>query len=348
MNLSLGKADFPWLVLCYGGVFAAATAALSKRLDGRDARRAGRAAWCAAWLGATLVALLEPWGSWPPVNLSCAFVAAAWTAAAAAWAELARRPATAIAIWSLAVAGVGVAVGRVSSLPVGLALAVAVAFGGLVERAMRRAAWLPFRLAAYWASFVGTFAVLVPIALSTRDQAPRWCSAPHAAPIAAVLLLAAIPLAVAGTRALVAAGGTPEPLDPPTSLSRAGIYTHLRHPIQLAEILVVGSGAVLVGTRASLAFFALFSCALAGPIRLLEERALVTRFGTSAAEYLRACPAFIPRGWGGRKPDSARRPAPLTAIPGSSLGVAVGGTAEAKSPAHDGRGQAGPCRDLLG
>jgi protein-S-isoprenylcysteine O-methyltransferase Ste14 len=294
MNLALGKADLPWLVLCYGGAFAAATAALSKRLDGRDARRAGRAAWCAAWLGVTLVVLVEPWRSWPPVNLSCAFVAAAWTAAAAAWANLARRPVATAAIWSLAVTGVGVVVGRVSSVPVGLALAVAVAFGGLVERAMRRAAWLPFRLAAYWASFVGTFAVLVPIALSARDQAPRWCSVSHAAPIAGVLLLVAIPLAVAGTRALVAAGGTPEPLDPPTSLSRTGIYAHLRHPIQLAEILIVGSGAMLVGTRASLTFFALFSCALAGPIRLLEERALVARFGPSAVEYRRACPAFVP------------------------------------------------------
>ena len=295
MNLSLGRADFPWLVLCYGGAFAAATAALSKRLDGRDARRAGRAAWCAAWLSVTLVGLTEPWRSWPPVNLSCAFVAAAWTAAAAAWANLARRPTTAAAIWSLAVAGVGVAVGCVSRWPEGLALAIAVAFGGLVERAMRRAVWLPFRLAMYWASFVGTFAVLIPIALSARDQAPRWCSAPHAAPIAVILLLAAIPLAVAGTRALVAAGGTPEPFDPPAFLSRAGIYAHLRHPIQLAVILIVGSGAVLVGTRASLAFFVLFSCALAGPIRLLEERALVARFGPSAAEYRRACPAFVPR-----------------------------------------------------
>jgi protein-S-isoprenylcysteine O-methyltransferase Ste14 len=295
MSLSFRSSDAGWLVLSYAGVLLAAIGAMSKHLDGRDARRAGRAAWCAAWLGVTLVSLLQPLSGWPVVDLSCAFVAAAWTAAAAVWAGLARRPATAAATWLLAVGGVAGGVGFLRGWPLGLALAGAVVFGGLVERAMRRQAWLPFRLAAYWASFVGTFAVLVPIALSARAEAPRVCPAPVAAPIAVVLLMAAIPLAVAGTRALAAVGGTPEPFDPPARLSRAGIYARLRHPIQLAEILFVAAGAAAIGTRASLIFSLLFSCALAGPIRLLEERALVARFGAGAADYVRETPAFVPR-----------------------------------------------------
>ncbi|HLK89711.1 MAG TPA: hypothetical protein VKZ18_07450 [Polyangia bacterium] len=295
MNLSFPRADLGWLVVSYAGVLLAALGAMSRRLDGRDARRAGRAAWCAAWLGATVASVLEPSSGWPAVDLSCAFVAAAWTAAAAVWAGLARRPAAAAASWLVAAASVAGGAGSLRGWPFGLALAAAVGFGGLVERAMRRRVWLPFRLVAYWASFVGTLAVLVPIALSARAGAPRVCPAPLAVPLAAVLLAAAIPLAVAGTRALAAAGGTPEPLDPPARLSRRGIYAHLRHPLELAEILFVAAGAAAIGTRASLIFSLLFSCALAGPIRLLEERALVARFGATAADYLRETPAFVPR-----------------------------------------------------
>ena len=96
------------------------------------------------------------------------------------------------------------------------------------------------------------------------------------------------------TRAFATAGGTPEPFDPPARLCRTGVYAHLRHPIQLAEILFVASGAAVLGTRAALWYLVLFTCALVGPLRVLEERDLVARFGTAAADYRRACPRFFP------------------------------------------------------
>jgi protein-S-isoprenylcysteine O-methyltransferase Ste14 len=333
--------DPVWLALCYGGVFAAGAAALSRRLGAPDARRAGRAAWCAAWLAATLVWLLPTRPDGPAVDFSAAFTAAAWTAAAAAWVALARRQAAsaqnlkrqdartpeekkdpgsgselqllpwrpgvlAFQIpWLIAVACVGAVGAYRRGFPIGLALAAAVALGGLVERAMQRAAWLRFRVVAYWTSFVGTFAALVPLALSARDATPRLLPLWAGAAIAILLVLAAVPLAVSATRAFAAAGGTPEPLDPPVRLCRTSVYAHLRHPIQLAEILFVAAGAAAIGTRAALAFLVLFAAALAGPIRVLEERALLARFGASAADYCHRCPRFVPTFSRRRLPDQS-------------------------------------------
>ncbi len=295
MSPGVAPTDPAWLALCYGGVLAAGAGALSKHLGIADARRAGRAAWCAACLAATLVCLLSLPSAGPVVDLPSAFAAAAWTAAATTWGGLARRPATTAAAWLAAVASVAVVGGVHRGLPIGSALAAAVALGGLVQRAMRRGDWLRFRLAAYWASFVGTFAVLIPLALSARDATPRQIPIAVAAPIAALALLAAVPLAVAATHAFAAAGGTPEPFDPPARLCRMGVYAYLRHPIQLAEILFVASGAAVLGTRAALWFLVVFACALTGPIRILEERALLARFGAGAADYRRSCPGFFPR-----------------------------------------------------
>jgi protein-S-isoprenylcysteine O-methyltransferase Ste14 len=309
--------DVGWLALTYGGMLVAAGTACLGPFSSRDGQQAGRAAWCAAWLAATiwylprlgvipafrpltvflaLPALPHQAAASPPsALLAAAFAPAAWTVAAGLLARLARRPAAAAVIWLATIAGAGMVAWGIRGSFVGGSVASAVALGGLVDRAIARRCWLASRLVAYWASFVGTFAVLIPVAVSARDGAPRAVPLAIGAPLAGLLVLIAAPLALAATRAFVRAGGTPEPLDPPARLCRTGVYARLRHPLQLAEIFFVGSGSLLVGTRSALLFLALFAAALVGPLRIFEERRLASRFGARFEEYRRWCPAFVPR-----------------------------------------------------
>ncbi len=312
--------DFPWLALTYSGMLAAAATAVLGCFSVRDGQRAGRAAWCAAWLAATGDCLLRRGQEWPIVDLAGAFAPAAWTVAAALLARLPRRSAGSAAVW-LSVIVVVAAIAWYSRGPAsGGCVAGAIAFGGLVDRAMTRGSWLAFRLAAYWSSFVGTFAILIPIALSARDSVPRLVPSTHGLPLAAVLVAAAAPLALAATRAFATAGGTPEPLDAPVRLCRTGIYSYIRHPIQLAEILFVAAGAAAIGTRSALLFLVAFVIALAGPLRVIEERLLAARFGPSFDEYRRTCPGFLPRTL-----PSSRRGQPLMARAGNKRLRSKGG-----------------------
>jgi protein-S-isoprenylcysteine O-methyltransferase Ste14 len=307
--------DLGWLALTYGGMLVAAGAACLGPFSIRDGQQTGRAAWCAAWLAATIwylsdlgvigvIGRFRP--SAPSALLAGAFAPGAWTVAAALLARLPRRPAAAAAIWMAAIAGSAMVAWRIRGSFVGGSVAAAVALGGLVDHAMARRRWLALRLAAYWGSFVGTFAVLIPVAVSARDGVPRAVPFELAAPLAGLLVAVATFLAIAATGAFAGAGGTPEPLDPPARLCRTGIYARLRHPLQVAEIFFVGSGTLLVGTRSALVFLALFTAALVGPLRVLEERRLASRFGAGFDEYRRWCPAFLPR----------RRPRP--ALPGAA------------------------------
>jgi protein-S-isoprenylcysteine O-methyltransferase Ste14 len=178
----------------------------------------------------------------------------------------------------------------------GMAAAAAMAFGAFVHRAIERRIWVAFKLASYWASFVGTSAILIPLALAARDHGERVIPTPLGLGLALAMAVAATPLAVTATRAFVVAGGTPEPLDAPRRLCTTGIYRRLRHPIQLAEILFVAAGATAVGTRSPLLFLAAFTIALVGPVRFVEERRLAARFGPSFEGYRRRVAGYLPFG----------------------------------------------------
>ena len=279
--------DLAWLALTYGGMLLAGLVVWLARFEARDGHRAGRAAWCAAWLAATAGYLVHRGHRSPSVELAEAVAPAAWTVVAALVSRLSRRPAPSVAPWLATVATVAAFAWWLRGPVVGATVAAAIALGGLVDRAMERRRWLAFRLIAYWTSFVGTFAVLIPVAVSARAGTPQFLPLGIGLPLAGVFVMIGTLMAWAGTRAFAGAGGTPEPLDAPTRLCQTGIYGRLRHPIQVAEILFVAAGAAAVGTRSALVFCVAFTAALVGPLRVFEERRL--------AEYRRRCPAFLPR-----------------------------------------------------
>jgi len=313
--------DFAWLVLTYAGMLAAAAIALSAPLSARDGQQAGRAAWCTAWWAAMAGCLFDhnrgPWvvdiggaiapdiGSAIAPDVGRAMAPAAWMVAAALLSRLVRGRSARIAIWLAALVPFGF-IAIYSRGPVAAAISItAITFGGFVDRAIQTKTRLLFRLGAYWASFVGTFAIVVPLGLSARDGTARLLPLPMGIALAVSLVLAAAPLALAATRAFATAGGTPEPLDAPPRLCQTGIYRRLRHPIQLAEILFVAAGACLIGTRSAWIVVVVFAVALIGPLRLVEERKLAARFGGAYDDYKRWCPAFLPRfGVGSRRPPN--------------------------------------------
>ena len=177
------------------------------------------------------------------------------------------------------------------------AAVVSVMLGLALAWSMRARQLLAWRLAAYWVSFLGTFAVLLPISFWDGASRRFYMGVGPALtywPLAGACALIGLALAIAGTRGLLRAGGTPEPLDPTRRLCTEGVYAYLRHPIQLAEILFVFAGVLLVDTHAAYMYFYVFSIALLQPVRLYEERVLRQRFGVEFLAWRMAVPAYIP------------------------------------------------------
>lgn len=271
-----------WACATWSGMLLAG--ALAFRDDAPPPARvaiAGRSAWTAAWAAAMCLLLLEPGA---PVDLAFGLPAGAWTAACAlAGPRRARIGIGAAAVLAFAALAAGP---REASAAVCGLLA-----GSLSLHAAMSPARIRVRLALYWASFVGSFAVLVPLAL--RGDAPVAPVVPL--PLLLVPIGAAVALAWAGTRAFLRSGGTPEPLDPPDRLATNGIYARVRHPIQIAEILFVKAGALAVGGLLPFAWSGAFALALIFPLRWYEEWRLARRFGDAWHAWRRATPAYFPR-----------------------------------------------------
>ena len=72
-----------------------------------------------------------------------------------------------------------------------------------------------------------------------------------------------------------------------------GLYARLRHPMQLAHILLVWAVAVAIGSLATLAYAAIFTAVLTGPVRLSEERMLARRYGEAFHQYRARVRAYL-------------------------------------------------------
>lgn len=277
--------DLTTIALTYAGMGLGAWIAHRRRWPEAALRACGRGAWCAAWLFGSLDLLLDlALGAPCSVDIRGALAAAAWSAALA----LGRHPFARCGV-VLPVLALGLARG----FPAALVMACACLFGEAVSRAMQGGKWLTFRLLAYWLSFVGTFAVLVPQMLQPRtgpdgDLLRRL-------PIGLLLAAVACYLAVTGTRAFARTGGTPEPLDPPRALVTEGIYSRIRHPIQLAELLFVWAAIVISPTTQRIVYGLSFSLLLLLPMRLWEEGKLAARWGEAYRSYRQRVPAYLPR-----------------------------------------------------
>lgn len=271
--------------LLLGGVLAA-------RAESAAIAAAARGAWLAAVVSVTAACLM--WGGREDVirhALGWSIAPAGWTFATGLALDRPRRADLLglVGAWLTALGGHARG-GWIESVG-GIA---AVFLGVSLSYAMRSRRWPAYRLVAYTLSFFGTFAVYLPLLLDIRrPMAPTLPDARVA--LALVLAAAAVPLGLAGARDLLGAGGTPEPLDPPPRLCTTGIYRHIRHPLQIAELLAVFAGALAVGSASALLYATCFTLGLLGPMRILEERTLYQRHGEAFARYRTEVPAYLPR-----------------------------------------------------
>lgn len=109
---------------------------------------------------------------------------------------------------------------------------------------------------------------------------PRWhfvVAAVVAAPVAAI--------AIQAVREFAAHGGTPVPLDPPSTLVTTGPYAYVANPMQLGGSLLLAGWGVLLGSPAVVAAAAMAAVFSAGFAAWDEGRDLEARFGTSWQVY---------------------------------------------------------------
>ncbi|HEX8703255.1 MAG TPA: isoprenylcysteine carboxylmethyltransferase family protein, partial [Myxococcaceae bacterium] len=134
---------------------------------------------------------------------------------------------------------------------------------------------------AWWMSFMGTFAGPLPVVIAEYLGA---LSLRH--PVAGgVLAGLGVVLTIGSTQALTQGVGTPDPWDPPERLVTTGLYARLRHPLQLAHLLLVWGAAVAIGSLATLLYAAAFTVVLTGPVRIAEERMLARKYGEAFHQY---------------------------------------------------------------
>jgi protein-S-isoprenylcysteine O-methyltransferase Ste14 len=145
------------------------------------------------------------------------------------------------------------------------------------------------RAALHAAVFGSTLALLAPlVVLRAVGRTPARSA------IALLLVTASLAIGLAAARAFARAGGTPDPLDPPLRLVTEGIYARARHPLQIAEALLLLGSAVAFWDAWVLVYALASVASLVGPLRLLEEAMLEHRFGDEAVRYRRLVPAFLP------------------------------------------------------
>lgn len=89
--------------------------------------------------------------------------------------------------------------------------------------------------------------------------------------------------------------GTLAPWDPPERFVVAGPYRHLRHPMITAVAMVLAGEALLFGSVGISILLACFIAVNAIYLPLVEEPALVRRFGVDYQRYMANVGRWIPR-----------------------------------------------------
>lgn len=89
--------------------------------------------------------------------------------------------------------------------------------------------------------------------------------------------------------------GTPAPVAPTARLVVGGVYRHVRNPMYLAVLSVIGGQAVWFGSAGLAIYGAMVALAFAVFVRVYEEPTLSGQFGAEYERYRAAVPAWIPR-----------------------------------------------------
>lgn len=239
-----------------------------------------RIAWFAGWLAVSVVAVARAvTGSQPLVELTFGLLPASWAMAADFIVREWRAPRlVAWAVATLAAMGFATLGGGVIA---GIASGVGVALAGPLNAALHERRWRPWRLVAWWLSFIGSFAGLLPVAIA-EHRGELGLRHPVAGGVLGVLGVA---LTVWSTRELTRGVGTPDPWDPPERLVTTGLYARLRHPLQLAHALLIWGAALALGSLVTLVYAGVFTLVLMGPVRIAEERMLAKRYGEAFEQY---------------------------------------------------------------
>jgi protein-S-isoprenylcysteine O-methyltransferase Ste14 len=183
---------------------------------------------------------------------------------------------------------IGEAVGALFCLVPGLLLGMATA----------RNDRLALRATLQLVAFVGLIFYVLPSLIFTVTSGgwaplldrPRW----HF--VAAAVVIA--PFAAAGVQAVqefVRSGGTPFPLDPPTSLATSGPYAYIANPMQVAGSALLAGWGLLLGSIPVVIAAVVAAVYSAGFATWSEGADLNGRFGEDWAHYRRNVRAWRPR-----------------------------------------------------
>jgi protein-S-isoprenylcysteine O-methyltransferase Ste14 len=156
------------------------------------------------------------------------------------------------------------------------------------------------RIAAAILPLPFTATVVVPALILWLGDGPDWPpeGAGRIAALAAgaLLLGAGLAIFVTTVRLFAARGrGTLAPWDPPERLVVAGPYRYLRHPMISGVALVLAGEALVFGSVAIAIWLAAFVAVNAVYLPLVEEPALVRRFGADYERYIENVPRWLPR-----------------------------------------------------
>lgn len=91
-------------------------------------------------------------------------------------------------------------------------------------------------------------------------------------------------------------GGTPVPVDPPSSVVTDGPYAYIRNPmISGIYLAIVGVGTLLGSWLVVFGVTPLVAVVMTAEIRLIEEPELVKRLGVEYVRYRDRTPLYFPR-----------------------------------------------------
>jgi protein-S-isoprenylcysteine O-methyltransferase Ste14 len=161
----------------------------------------------------------------------------------------------------------------------------------------RPSAW---RVAGAILALPFTVTVLIPAAIVAGGGATGWGldGVARAATIVvgAGLISAGLAVFVWTVRLFAWIGrGTLAPWDPPERLVVAGPYRHLRHPMISGVTLVLAGEALALGSSGIAVVLGAFAALNAVYLPLVEEPALVRRFGADYERYMANVGRWIPR-----------------------------------------------------
>ena len=89
--------------------------------------------------------------------------------------------------------------------------------------------------------------------------------------------------------------GTPSPTAPTRHLVVGGLYRHVRNPMYVAVLTIIGGQALLFGSLALVGYAAVLGAAFATFVRFYEEPKMLATYGTGYERYREAVPGWIPR-----------------------------------------------------